>query len=103
MLRKLLTLLTAALLIMACVSPAPAEEAPVIIDRINDPSAGEGFAFAEDAPLLEVIFPQILNCDAILLRCGGEVWLVDCATQGQARRIINMCRQLGITRIDRCR
>jgi competence protein ComEC len=81
--------------------PAVAEEAPVLLDRINAPETAADFAFAEDAPLLEVIFPQILNCDAILLRCGGETMLVDCATQGQAKRIINMCKQLGVTRIDR--
>ena len=84
---------------------ALAEEAdgalPAVIDRINAPEAHADFAFPEDAPLLEVIFPQILNCDAALLRCGGETMLVDCATQGQAKRIINMCEQLGITRIDR--
>ena len=78
-----------------------AEEPQVLIDRIGDPAAGADFAFAEDASLLEVIFPQILDCDAILLRCGGELVLIDCATQGQAKRIINMCNQLGITRIDR--
>lgn len=82
---------------------APAEEAvrPVLVDRINSPEENVDFAFAEDAQLLEVICPQVLNCDAILLRCGGETMLVDCATQGQAARIIDMCRQLGITRIDR--
>lgn len=73
----------------------------LVIDRINAPEEQADFAFAQDAPLLEVIFPQILNCDAALLRCGGETMLVDCATQGQAKRIINMCEQLGITRIDR--
>ena len=81
--------------------PAVAEEVPVLLDRINAPETAADFAFTEDAPLLEVIFPQILNCDAILLRCGGETMLVDCATQGQAKRIINMCKQLGVTRIDR--
>lgn len=74
---------------------------PVLVDRINSPKVHADFAFAEDAELLEVIFPQILNCDAIFLRCGGETMLVDCATVGQAQRIINMCRQLNITHIDR--
>lgn len=75
--------------------------APVLVDRINAPDTHADFAFAPDAPLFEVIFPQILNCDAIFLRCGGETMLVDCATQGQAVRIINMCKQLGITHIDK--
>ena len=84
--------------------PAFAEEesaVPVLVDRINTPETDADFAFAEDAALFEVLFPQILNCDAILLRCEGETILVDCATQGQAVRIINMCNQLGITHIDK--
>lgn len=102
-------MLKRALLLLMCLAAllptlAFAEEEalpPVLIDRINQPETYADFTFAPEAPLLEVIFPQILNCDAIFLRCGGETMLVDCATQGQAQRIINMCRQLGITRIDR--
>lgn len=100
MIKRMKAMLLAAVLAMTLLTAA-AEETPVVIDRINAPEAYADFAFAEDAPLLEVIFPQILNCDAILMRCGGETMLVDCATQGQAKRIINMCKQLGITRIDR--
>ena len=101
MLKKLLCVL---LCLLTAALPVLAEEvagAPVLIDRIADPNAQPDFAFAEDAALLEVIFPQILNCDAVFLRCGGETMLVDAATQGQSKRIINMCKQLGITRIDR--
>lgn len=99
MLKRMMTLLLAAMLLLCA---AGAEEAqPVVVDRINAPEVQADFAFAQDAALLEVIFPQILNCDAIFMRCGGETMLVDCATQGQAKRIINMCKQLGITRIDR--
>ena len=102
MLKRILALLMCAVLTLPML-PAGAEETalPVLIDRINTPDAGANFAFAEDAALLEVIFPQILNCDVIFLRCGGETMLVDCATQGQAKRITNMCKQLGITHIDR--
>lgn len=99
MLKRMMALLLAAMMLLCA---AGAEEAqPVVVDRINAPEVQEDFAFAQDAALLEVIFPQILNCDAIFMRCGGETMLVDCATQGQAKRIINMCKQLGITRIDR--
>ncbi len=91
-----------ALMLMICPMASLAEEAaPILVDRINSPKEHADFAFAEDAPLFEVIFPQILNCDAIYLRFGEESMLVDCATQGQAVRILNMCRQLGITHIDR--
>lgn len=100
--RALVFLLT---LMMLNVVPALGEDMsaqpPVLVDRINAPEEHADFAFAEDAPLFEVIFPQILNCDAAFLRCGGETMLVDCATVGQAQRIINMCKQLGITHIDK--
>ena len=99
MLKRMMTLLLAAMMLLCA---AGAEEAQlVVVDRINAPEVQADFAFTQDAALLEVIFPQILNCDAIFMRCGGETMLVDCATQGQAKRIINMCKQLGITRIDR--
>lgn len=99
MLKRMMALLLAAMMLLCA---AGAEETqPVVVDRINAPEVQADFAFAQDTALLEVIFPQILNCDAIFMRCGGETMLVDCATQGQAKRIINMCKQLGITRIDR--
>lgn len=99
MMKRLFAALLAAALLLA--GAAAEEAAPVLIDWVNAPEEYADFAFAEDAELLEVIFPQILNCDAIFLRCGGETMLVDCATQGQAVRIVNMCKQLGITHIDR--
>ncbi len=103
MMKRLLCLLLA-LMTAAAVCPALTEEAagaPVLVDRINKPDEYADFAFAEGAPLFEVIFPQHLNCDTAFLRFGEETMLVDCATQGQAQRIIAMCEQLGITRIDR--
>ncbi len=103
----LLLLLPSAAFAEAAATPTPAlppvptpAPAPVVVDRING-TPHTDFAFAEDAPLFEVIFPQILNCDAALLRCGGETMLVDCCTMGQAARIVDMCAQLGITHIDR--
>lgn len=102
MLKRIITFMLA-LLVLASASAVAEDVAqpPVLVDRINAPEVNADFAFAEGAALFEVIFPQILNCDAILLRCGGETMLVDCATQGQAVRILNMCKQLGITHIDK--
>ena len=104
MMKRMLCALLALLLGMTMVlaEDATTDDAPpVLVDRINSPDTDADFAFAEDAALFEVLCPQILNCDAILLRCGGETMLVDCATQGQAARIIDMCAQLNITHIDR--
>ena len=94
--------LLALLLMLMLAIPVFAEEAaPVLIDRVNSPEAYADFTFAEDAELLEVVFPQMVDCDAILLRCGGETILVDACKKAYSQRIINMCKQLGVTRIDR--
>ena len=90
------------LLALMLALPVLAEElSPVLVNRVDDTEAFSGFAFAEDAQLLEVVFPQMLDCDAVLLRCGGETILVDACKKAYAERIVNMCSQLGITHIDR--
>ncbi|MGN0971326.1 MAG: ComEC/Rec2 family competence protein [Aristaeellaceae bacterium] len=76
------------------------EAETILVDAITDPGAMEGFSFAEGAELLEIAFPQILDCDAALLRCGGETMLIDCASAGQASRVTAMLEQLGVERID---
>lgn len=93
----------ALLLLLMLALPAMAEETglPVLIDRVTDPEAYADFAFAEDAALLEITFPQMVDCDAILLQCGGETMLVDACKQAYSERIINLCKQLGVTRIDK--
>jgi len=93
----------ALLLMLMLALPALAEETapPVLIDRVNSPEEYADFAFAEDAELLAVTFPQMVDCDAILLQCGGETMLVDACKQAYSERIINMCKQLGVTRIDK--
>jgi len=75
-------------------------ESPVVVDRVNAPKNHADFAFAEDAALLEVYFPHIMNCDAALLRCGGETMLIDCASAKYAPRVVQMLEHLGITEID---
>ena len=85
------------LLALMLALPVLAEEfPPVLVNRVDDTEAFSGFAFAEDAQLLEVVFPQMLDCDAVLLRCGGETILVDACKKAYAERIVNMC-----SRIDR--
>lgn len=93
----------ALLLMLMLALPALAEETapPVLIDRVNSPEEYADFAFAENAELLAVTFPQMVDCDAILLQCGGETMLVDACKQAYSERIINMCKQLGVTRIDK--
>lgn len=102
MIRRWMAALLAAMLLLSCGAAAEEEAtAPVLVDRINSPEEHADFAFPEGTPLFEVLCPQILNCDAVLLRFGEETMLVDCATQGQAQRILDMCAQLNITHIDK--
>ena len=54
MLKRLLCILLAALLLCG----AALAEAPVMVDRINTPDEHADFAFAPDAPLVEVFFPR---------------------------------------------
>lgn len=86
-------------LVMLLCSGAVAE-ATVVVDRVNAPKEQADFAFAEKAALLEVYFPHIMNCDAALLRCGGETMLIDCASAKYAPRLVQMLEHLGITEID---
>ena len=97
--KKMLTLMLTLLVLASAGAMAEeaANPASVLVDRINAPQVHADFAFAEDAALFEVIFPQILNCDAIFLRCGGETILVDSCKKAYSQRIVNMCKQLGIT------
>lgn len=84
--RRAATLLLTVLMLLGTAAGEGADK--TVINRINAPDVSADFAFAEDADLLEIIFPQILDCDAAFLRCGGETMLIDCATSGQARRIL---------------
>jgi beta-lactamase superfamily II metal-dependent hydrolase len=99
MLKRILAML----MLLAMFVPAFAEEEnlPVLINRVDDLEAHADFAFAEDAELLQITFPQMVDCDAILLRCGGETILVDSCKQAYSERIVDLCKQLGVTRIDR--
>ncbi len=101
MFKRMLALLLALLMMTATSALTEEETLPILIDRHNHPELYADFAFAEDAELLEVVFPQMLQCDAILLRCGGETIMVDSCKKAFSKRIVNMCKQLGITRIDR--
>lgn len=98
MLKRIFCLLAAVCMVMGT---ALAEEAPLLVDWINAPKENADFAFAPDAALLEIIFPQILDSDAALIRCGGENILLDCGSTKMSGRVINMLEQLGITRLDR--
>ena len=102
--RKLFLLLLTLLLLLPAAAPCEGEaliRLPDVVDRLHSPNALPGFDFPEDAEVLEVLFPQIYDADAALIRSGGEVILLDCGTGYFAWRILRVCELYGIERIDR--
>ena len=95
--KRWLSLLT---LLLLLTYPACAEQETRVIDRITYSDAEPEFAFAPDAELLEIVFPQVLNADAMLLRSGGHAILVDCASAHQAGRVTTMLKELGVKKLD---
>ena len=93
--KKLILLLS--VLLALCVG-AVGEDAPLLVDRINHPETA--FSFAPEAELLEIVFPQELNVDSAVIRCGGQVMLIDCASRSMAQRMVNLLEQLGVTEVD---
>ncbi|MDO5436152.1 MAG: MBL fold metallo-hydrolase [Clostridia bacterium] len=74
---------------------------PAVIDRFNDPGAYPDYVFEEDAELLEIIFPNVRDCDCTVIRAGGEVWMIDCADKGvMAGRVIETLKKFSIESID---
>lgn len=100
MLRKFRALLLILMLLPCIVAAEEGPQPTILVDHINVPGENPDFAFPEDAALLEIVFPQILDCDAALIRCGGQTMLLDCATSQQANRVTAMLAQLGVTELD---
>lgn len=89
--RKLISLLLVLLLIPVCAQAH-------VINLVENPAAE--WAFAEGAPILEVVFPPVRGADACILRVGGEVMLVDAATIGQRARVAAALEQMGVERVN---
>lgn len=95
--KKLLSILLALLLLIPSALGESAAEPPVLVDRIANPEAG--FAFAEGAELLRIIFPNVWDEDAALILCGGEAMLIDCAKEQHGNRVVALLHQLGVTEL----
>ena len=89
-------LLAALALMLALTLPALAE--PALVDLLADPQAD--FSFPEGAELLQIIFPNVWDEDAAIIRCGGKVMLLDCAKEHHGSRVVSALEQFGITHID---
>ncbi len=72
--KRILMILLALMLALPCLAAA---QDNIVLNRTKGDHAD--FAFAEDAQLLEVYFPQIYGCDAALVRYGDKTMLIDCA------------------------
>lgn len=97
LIRRLAAMLALLLSLACAMAPMAWAESPVLVDRMADPEAP--WPFAEDAELLEVWFPQMIDCDAALIRCGGEDVLIDCASKAYAKRLLTLLDGLGISAI----
>ena len=73
---------------------ASAEE--IILNKTRGDHAD--FAFAEDAKLLEVFFPQVFGCDAALVRYGEKTMLIDCAGN-KWKTVKQTLDKLGVTEL----
>ena len=93
--RRFLVILLALSLLLATLPSALAE---TVVDKIKEPN--NSFAFDADAELMEVVFPQIYDCDAFLIRQGDATMLVDTATDKMAPRVIWMLDLLGVEKLD---
>lgn len=87
-----------ALLMVVLLLPLTALTEGVVIDLIHNPDAE--YAFVEGAPLLEVVFPQIGSSDAIILRMGEDVMMVDAGYDDQRKEVAAALRAMGVTHID---
>lgn len=95
--RRIITALAALFLFFGV---SLAEDVPVFIDRITHPDAMPDFVFAEDAELMQIIFPNLRDADCAVIICGEDTVMIDSSSRGYAYRVVNMLEQLGITEID---
>ena len=91
--KKLLTLCL--LLFLIPTFGANAEE--IILNKTRGDHAD--FAFAQDAKLLEVFFPQVFGCDSALVRYGEYTMLIDCAGN-QWKTVKQTLDKLGVTELS---
>ena len=74
---------------------------PDVIDRAVDPEAEAWFDFPEDAKILHIWFPNVMNADEAILIYDGSVWLIDCGDERMGGRGAALLEKLGITKIDK--
>lgn len=91
--KKLIPFLLSLLMLLPALAFA---QESVIINKVKDKTAD--FAFAPDAKLLEIYFPQIYGCDAALVRYEDKTLLIDCAGN-QWQQVDALLKRLKITEL----
>lgn len=74
---------------------------PAVIDRFNNPKAYPEFEFSGEAEILHIWLANTRDSDSILLQYGDENWMIDCADERWAPRVVTMLEKLNVTHIDR--
>lgn len=74
---------------------------PDVIDRTEDPETEADFVFPEDAKILEIWFPNVMNADEAILIYNGKTWLIDCGDERMGERGAVLLNSLGITEIEK--
>ena len=77
-----------------------AEETATVVNLIDDRDAP--YAFAQGAPLLEIVFPRVYSSDCAILRMEGETMMIDASTEGEKMqgRIATAMGAIGMDHID---
>jgi len=83
------------LIFLPCLSLAEG----AVINLIDHPDAE--YAFAEDAELFTIVYPNIHGSDCCIMMYQDEVWMVDCSTDDQAPKlVVPALAALGVTHVD---
>ncbi len=95
----LLRMLAFTMALMCLTVPSMAELVrPEIVNRQTDAKAP--WPFEENEDLLEIWFPQMINCDAALIHYQDQYILIDCCSKAYAKRLLILLDGLGVTKID---
>lgn len=96
---KLLGCAALAMLCLALPAASGMADAPVV-NLIANPNAE--FAFEEDAPILEIVFPRVYSSDCTLICMEDETMMVDASTESPVMqgRIATAMDAIGMDRVD---
>ena len=76
-------------------------DVPEVINRVENPEAEAEFSFPENAKILHIWFPNVMNADEAILIYDGEVWLIDCGDKQMGKRGAELIQKLGVSGIGK--